>query len=181
VAFPARHPSVRAYDRRGASDPECRLRGFRPSSSIHGLDAQSSDRDRRTRRARRQRRTRPDMVRTPTSRTTVAVAIAVVVAGAALWLVGIVGVGRSLEDICFDDLDSRTRYGAYHSEGSLWPPSLECQLVGSNVEPIVVQHRLEAVARFGAVVVFPVLYGLAATLALTRWSGSRSVSRPAST
>ena len=120
-------------------------------------------------------------MRTSTSRTTVAVAIAVLVAGAALWLVGIVGVGRSLEDVCLDDLDSRTRYGAYHSEGSLWPPSLECHLVGSNVKPIVVQHRLEAVARFGAVVVFPVLYGLAATLALTRWSGSRSVSRSMST
>jgi len=106
----------------------------------------------------------------------VAVAIAVLAAGAALWLVGIVGVGRSLEDVCLDDLDSRTRYGAYHSEGSLWPPSLECHLVGSNVEPIVVQHRLEAVARFGAVVVFPVVYCLAAGLARTRWSGSRSVS-----
>ena len=103
------------------------------------------------------------------------------VGGAALWLVGIVGVGRSLEDVCFDDLDSRTRYGAYHSEESLWPPSLECQLVGTNVEPIVVQDRLEAVARFGAVVVFPLVYGLAATLALTRWSGSRSVSGSTST
>ena len=115
------------------------------------------------------------------SRTTATVAIVVLLGGAALWLVGIVGVGRSLEDVCFDDLDSRTRYGAYHSEGSLWPPSLECQLVSTNLEPIVVQHRLEAVARFGAVVVFPVVYGLAATLALTRWSGSRPVSRSTST
>ena len=103
------------------------------------------------------------------SRTTVAVAIAVLVGGAALWLVGVVAVGRALEDICFDDLDSRTGYGASEGRGSLWPPSLECRLVGSDVEPIVVQHRLEAVARFGVIVVFPVVYGLgAATLALTR-------------
>jgi hypothetical protein len=114
---------------------------------------------------------------TPTSRTTVAVAIAVLVGGAALWLVGMVGVGQSLEDVCLDDLDNRTRYAASQSRGSLWPPSLECRLVGSDVEPVVVQHRLEAVARFGAVFVFPVVYGLAATLALTRWSGLRPDSR----
>ena len=106
-----------------------------------------------------------------------AVTIAVLVAGVALWLLGIVGVGRSLEDVCLDDLDGRTRYGAYQSEGSLWPPSLECRLVGSDVEPTVVQHRLKALARFGSVVVFTVVYGLAATLALTRWSGSRTVRR----
>jgi len=104
-------------------------------------------------------------MRTSTWSTTVAVAIAVVLAGAAVWLVGIVGVGQSLEDVCLNDLDNRARYGAYQSRGSLWPPSLECRLVGSDVEPIVVQHRLEAVAWFGAVVVFPVVYGLAATLA----------------
>ena len=111
-------------------------------------------------------------MRTRTSRSTVVLAIAVLVGGAALGLVGMVGVGRSLEDVCFDDLDSRPRYGAYRSRGSLWPPSLECRLVGSDVYPIVVQHRLEAVARFGAVIVFPVAYGLAATLALTRWRGA---------
>ena len=112
------------------------------------------------------------------SRTTVAVAIAVLVGGTALWLVGIVAVGQGLEDVCFDDLESRPRYGAYQSRARLWPPSLECRLLGSNVEPIVVQHRLEAVARFGAIVVFPVVYCLgAATLALTRRSGSRTASR----
>ena len=116
-------------------------------------------------------------MRTSTSATTVAVAIALVLAGAAVWLVGIVGVGQSLEDVCLNDLDNRARYGAYQSRGSLWPPSLECRLVGSDVEPIVVQHRLEAVAWFGAVVVFPVVYGLAATLALIRWSGLWPVSR----
>ena len=116
-------------------------------------------------------------MRTPTSRTTVALAIAVLVGGAALWLVGMVAVGRSMEDVCFDDFDGRPRYGAYQSHGSLWPPSLECRLVGSDVDPMVVQHRLEAVARFGAVVVFPVVYGLAATLALTRWRGARPASR----
>ena len=109
-------------------------------------------------------------MRTSTSATTVAIAIAVVLAGATVWLVGIVGVGQSLEDVCLNDLDNRARYGAYQSRASLWPPSLECRLVGSDVEPIVVQHRLEAVAWFGAVVVFPVVYGLAATLALIRWS-----------
>jgi len=116
-------------------------------------------------------------MRTSTSATTVAVAIAVVLAGAAVWLVGIVGVGQSLEDVCLNDLDNRARYGASQSRASFWPPSLECRLVGSDVEPIVVQHRLEAVAWFGAVVVFPVVYGLAATLALTRWRGARPASR----
>jgi hypothetical protein len=180
VAPPARHHCVRAYDTVGGERPRVQISGVRPRSSTDGRDAQSFGRDRRHRRARGQRPTPSDLVRAPTSRPTVAVAIAVLVTGATLWLVGIVGVGRSLEDICFDDLDSRTRYGASQSEGSLWPPSLECRLVGSDVEPIVVQHRLEAVARFGAVVVFPVVYGLAATFALTRWSGSRPVSRSTS-
>ena len=112
-------------------------------------------------------------MRSPISSTTVAVVVAVLVGGTALWLVGIVGVGRSLEDVCFDDLESRARYGAYQSRESLWPPSFECRLLGADVEPIVVQHRLEAAARFGAVVVFPVVYCLGATLALVRWSGSR--------
>ena len=49
------------------------------------------------------------------SYTTVAVAIAVLVGGTVLWLVGIVAVGQGLEDVCFDDLESRTRYGAYQS------------------------------------------------------------------
>jgi len=111
---------------------------------------------------------------------TVAIAIAVVLGGAALWVVGIVGVGRSLEDACLDDLENRPRYGAYQGRGELWPPTLECRLLGSDVEPIVVQHRLEAAARFGAVVVFPVVYALGAALALTRWSGSRPVSRSTS-
>ena len=120
-------------------------------------------------------------MRTPTSRGTVAVAIAALLGGAALWLVGVVAVGQSLEDVCLDDFDGRPGYGASQSRGNLWPPSLECRLVGSDVEPIVVQHRLEAVARFGAVVVFPVVYVLAATLALTRRSGSRPLSRSTST
>jgi hypothetical protein len=111
---------------------------------------------------------------------TVAVTIAVLVGGTALWLVGIVGVGRSLEDACFDDLENRAPYGAYQSRGELWPPAFECRLLGSDVEPIVVEHRLEAAARFGAIFVFPVVYVLGATLALTRWSGSRSVSRSTS-
>ena len=112
------------------------------------------------------------------SYTAVAVAIAVLVGGIVLWLVGIVAVGQGLEDVCFDDLESRTRYGAYQSRGKLWPPSLECRLLGSDVEPIIVQHRLEAFTRFGAIVLFPVVYCLgAATLALTRLSGSRTASR----
>ena len=109
-------------------------------------------------------------------RTTVAVLIAVLVGGA-FWLVGIVGVGQSLEDVCFDDLESRTRYGAYQSREILWPPSLECRLLGSDVQPIVIQHRLGAVALFGAVAVFPVVYSLGATLALRHWFGSRPASR----
>jgi hypothetical protein len=48
-------------------------------------------------------------MRTSTSATTVAVAIAVVLAGAAVWIVGIVGVGQSLEDVWLNDLDNRAR------------------------------------------------------------------------
>lgn len=113
-------------------------------------------------------------------RATVAVVIAVLVGGT-FWLVGIVGVGQSLEDVCFGDLESRPRYSASQSRARLWPPSLECRLLGSDVQPIVVQHRLGAVALFGAVVVFPVVYGLGATLALRRWFGSGPASRSTST
>ncbi len=83
-----------------------------------------------------------------------------------MWVAGLVAAGRYWEDVCFDDLDTRPGYGSYRSEANIWPPTLECRLDGPDVEAIVVQHPVVALARFGAVVLFPVVYGLGVVLLL---------------
>jgi hypothetical protein len=86
-----------------------------------------------------------------------------------LWGAAVIGVAQYAEDICFDDLDGRTGYGAFGTAADVWPPSYECRLLGNDVEPVVVQHRGVALARLGAIVVFPIAYfGLAAATA-ARW------------
>ena len=87
-----------------------------------------------------------------------------------------IGAARYAEDICFDDLDGRAEYGAYRTAADVWPPSYECRLLGNDVEPVLVQHRSVALARLGAIVVFPVAYSVAATLGIVFWfaTGARS-------
>lgn len=104
---------------------------------------------------------------------TSALALVVALVGVGIWVVGLIAGGQYTEDLCFDDLDARSGYGSYHSEGTLFPPSFECRLDGSDAEPVVVQHRLVAVARFGMTVVFPMIYGLLAVFAVARWSRGR--------
>ena len=90
--------------------------------------------------------------------------------GLAVWVVGLNGLSNRAESICFADLDNRLGYGAYQISRNLWLPSFECRLLGNSVDPIDVQHPLEAIAAFGWVVVLPVVYAIA-TLALTlRWA-----------
>jgi hypothetical protein len=48
------------------------------------------------------------------------------------------------------------------------------------VEPVVVQHRRVALARVGAIVVFPVAYAVAATLGIVFWHRRRRSSYRAS-
>jgi hypothetical protein len=95
-----------------------------------------------------------------------ALVIALAVAGVVLWGAAVIGVGQYAEDICLDDLDGRAEYGASRSATNLWPPSYECRLLGNNVEPVVVQHRGVALARLGAIVVFPVAYVVATMLGI---------------
>ena len=92
--------------------------------------------------------------------------MALLLIGAVAWLAGLIAVGQYWEDLCFDDLDARTGYGWYRSEVSIWPPSFVCRLDGSGVEAVVVKHPVVALVRFGAAVVFPVLFGLVAALVL---------------
>lgn len=82
------------------------------------------------------------------------------------------------EDLCFDDLDGYPGHGAYRSESSLWPPSYECELLGNDVEPVVVQHQTAAIARFGATVVIPVVYVLSLTLVVVYMGRRRFPGQP---
>ena len=109
-----------------------------------------------------------------------ALVIALAMAGVVLWGAAVIGVAQWAEDICFDDLDGRVEYGAYRTAEDGWPPSYECKLLGNDVEPVVVQHRRVALARVGAIVVFPVAYAVAATLGIVFWHRRRRSSYRAS-
>jgi hypothetical protein len=105
-----------------------------------------------------------------------ALVIAIAMAGVVPWGAAVIGVAQYAEDICFDDLDGRAEYGAYRTAEDAWPPSYECRLLGNDVEPVVVQHRGVALARLGAIVVFPVAYAVAATLGIVFWHRRRRLS-----
>lgn len=101
--------------------------------------------------------------------------------GLALWGAAVVGVAQHAEELCFDDLDGRAGYGAYRAESELWPPSHRCRLLSNDFEPVTVQHRGVALARFGALAVFPVAYsGFVGMVVLGRRRdvGSPSTARP---
>jgi len=107
-----------------------------------------------------------------------ALVIALAIVGAVLWGAAVIGVAQYAEDICFDDLDGRVDYGGFRSSADIWPPSYECRLLGNQVEPVVVQHRGIALARLGAIIVFPVAYAVAATLGLVFWHCRRRARQP---
>jgi hypothetical protein len=98
----------------------------------------------------------------------IALAGAVVVVGAIIWLVGLIAMSQYTEDICFDDLDARPSYGSYRQSARLWPPSIRCALAGSGVEPLIVEHRLEAVAGAAWLVGAPILVAGGALVTLRR-------------
>jgi len=110
-----------------------------------------------------------------------ALVIALAMAGVVLWGAAVIGVAQYAEDICFDDLDGRAEYGAFRTAADVWPPSHECRLLGNDVEPVVVQHRGVALARLGAIVVFPVAYAVAATRGIVFWHRRRRFSYRAPT
>ena len=102
--------------------------------------------------------------------TAAAIVISAALVGLVVWVVGLKGFANRAESICLADTDNRLGYGAYEISRKLWSPSFECRLLGNAVDPIDVQHPLEAIVTFGWVVVVPVLYAIA-TLALTlRWA-----------
>jgi hypothetical protein len=86
--------------------------------------------------------------------------------GCVIWILGLVGLANRAESICFADVDNQLGYGAYEISRELWLPSFECRLLGDSVEPIVVEHPLEAIVTIGWVVGVPVLFA-AATLAVS--------------
>jgi hypothetical protein len=98
-----------------------------------------------------------------------ALVIALAAAGVVLWGAAVVGVAQYAEDICLDDLYGRAEYGASRTDADVWPPSYECSLLGNALDPVVVQHRGVALAGLGALVVFPVVYAVAATVGMVFW------------
>ena len=98
------------------------------------------------------------------------VGLAAWVVGLAAWVVGLAGLANRAESICLADTDNRLGYGAYEISRKLWWPSFECRLLGNSVDPIDVQHPLEAIVTFGWVVVVPVLYAIATLVFARRWA-----------
>ncbi len=97
--------------------------------------------------------------------------VAAMVVGAALvgllvWIAGLAGLANRAESICFADVDNHVGYEAFQISRKHWSPSFECRLLGNSVEPIIIEHPLEAIATFGWIVLVPVLYAIA-TVALT--------------
>lgn len=95
-----------------------------------------------------------------------AIVVSAAFVGLAVWVLGLKGLSNRAESICFADLDDRLGYGAYEISRKLWSPTFECRLLGNSVDPIDVQHPLEAIVTFGWIVVLPVFYAIA-TLTLT--------------
>ncbi len=100
---------------------------------------------------------------------------AAIVAGAALfgfvgWIVGLKGLANRAESMCYADTDNHPGHGAFRMRSELWVPSFECRLSGNSVDQIVVQHRVEAIAAFGWVVVVPVVYAIVVLAVTFRWA-----------
>ena len=93
-------------------------------------------------------------------------AAALLMVGIVAWVAGLIATGQYWEDVCFDELEARTGYGSYRGQVSIWPPTFECRLHGSDVEAVVVQQPVAALSRFGVALVFPVVYGLVAAFFL---------------
>ena len=113
--------------------------------------------------------------------TAATIVVGTAVVGLFVWMIGLAGLGNRAESICFADTDNHPGHGAYQISGELWPPSFECRLMGNSVEPIVVQHPLEAIVAFGWVVVVPVLCAITAVALTLRWlrQGTPGVRTPA--
>ena len=90
--------------------------------------------------------------------------------GLVAWVMGLKGLANMGESSCFADLDNHLEYGAYEMSSELWLPSFECRLRGDSVEPIVVQHPIEAFVAFGWVVMVPVVYAIAVLAYTLRWA-----------
>ncbi|MGB5760235.1 MAG: hypothetical protein WBM50_25190 [Acidimicrobiales bacterium] len=93
--------------------------------------------------------------------TAAAIVVSAALVGLVAWIVGLTGLANRAESMCFADLDDHPGYGAYRMSSELWLPSFECRLAGNSMEPIFVQHPLEAFVAFGLVLVVPVVYAIA--------------------
>jgi hypothetical protein len=102
--------------------------------------------------------------------TAAAIVVSAALVGLVAWVVGLKGLANRAESMCYADLDSHLGYRAYQMSSELWLPSFECRLLGNSMEPIIVQHPLEAFAAFGWVVVVPVLYAIAIVAFTLRWA-----------
>jgi hypothetical protein len=101
--------------------------------------------------------------------TAAAIVVGVALVSLVVWTIGLAGLANRAESLCFADLDNHPAHGAFQMSNELWPPSFECRLLGNSVEPIVVEHPLEAIVAFGGVVVVPVLGAIATLVFTLRW------------
>lgn len=102
--------------------------------------------------------------------TAVAIVVSAALVGLVAWIVGLKGLANRAESMCFADLDDYPGYGAYRMSSELWLPSFECRLTGNSMEPIFVQHPLEAFVAFGWVLVVPVVYAIAILALTLKWT-----------
>jgi hypothetical protein len=96
----------------------------------------------------------------------------VVLAGLLLWATALYSVGRTGEDLCFDDMN--VDRGGYTSSGSLFPPQVECRYRLADGSTEVNSHPIRAWTTFGIVVLFPPAY-LIGALILWRTAISRGI------
>lgn len=84
----------------------------------------------------------------------VRLALGLIVA-AAVWAVGIVGMGQYGEDICLGDPPDEA--AGYQSEGSVWPPRLTCVYGTREGGTLQVDYRLYAMIAAVWLVGFPLV------------------------
>jgi hypothetical protein len=102
--------------------------------------------------------------------TAAAIVVSAALVGLTVWVVGLAGLSNRAESICLADVDNRPGYDAYQISRELLSLSFECRLLGNSVDPIDVQHPLEAIVTFGGFVVVPVLFAIATLVFALRWA-----------
>ena len=99
-----------------------------------------------------------------------------------VWLFGMFGFGRISEDLClYDMMDADSSYGGSTMRVEAWPPSVVCELRGSDVPDLVVHHRVRGALWGVWTFVAPlVMFGAFVALALVMRTRPPLASEPVS-